>query len=104
MRQLMAVIRASQAIVSGSTGRAHLAVGLGMPPDSLLDPRRSRSPVRWKPLGRGVVLKPDMPTCEKCVYEACPYWDCLDRITVEQVTARVREVVGHAECITVLHV
>ncbi len=104
MRQLMAVIRASQAIVSGSTGRAHLAVGLGMPTDSLLDPRRSRSPVRWKPLGRGVVLKPDMPTCEKCVYEACPYWDCLDRIGVEQVLERVQEVLQRGTGMTVLHV
>ena len=31
----------------------------------------------------GVVLRPDVPTCEKCIYEACPYWDCLDRLTVD---------------------
>ena len=36
---------------------------------------------------------PDVPTCEKCIYEACPYWDCLDRITVESVVARVRALV-----------
>ena len=91
-------------MVLGATGPAHLAAALGVATVSLFDPRRSNLPIRWGPLGRGIVLRPDVPTCEKCIYEACPYWDCLDRITVEQVTARVREVVGHAECITVLHV
>lgn len=104
VRELMAVIGASQVVVSGATGPAHLAAALGVATVSLFDPRRNNLPIRWGPLGRGIVLRPDVPTCEKCIYEACPYWDCLDRITVEQVTARVREVVGHAECMTVLHV
>jgi hypothetical protein len=30
------------------------------------------------------------------VYEACPYWDCLDRITVEAVAARVTHVLARA--------
>ncbi len=92
LRELMAVIGASHIVVSGSTGPAHLAAALGVRTVSLFDPRRNQSPTRWKPLGKGIVLLPEVPTCEKCIHEACPYWDCLDRITVEEVLNRVRQV------------
>ena len=42
------------------------------------------------------MLRPDVPTCEKCIYEACPYWDCLDRITVEAVDERITRVLARA--------
>lgn len=92
LRELMAVIGASDIVVSGSTGPAHLAAALGVGTVSLFDPRRNQSSTRWKPLGRGFVLLPEVPTCEKCIYEACPYWDCLDRISVDEVMFRVRKV------------
>lgn len=104
LREFMAVIAASRAVVSGSTGAAHLAAALGVPTVSLYDPQRKTSPVRWGPLGQGLVLVPDVPTCERCIFEACPYWDCLDRITVEEVAGRVREVISRAEPIRVRHV
>lgn len=103
VRQLMAVIGASDAVVSGSTGPAHLAAALGVSTVSLFDPRRNQLPTRWRPLGRGVVLRPDVPTCPKCIYEACPYWDCLDRISVEEVAAQVRQAAGAKE-LAVVHV
>lgn len=104
LRQLMAIIGESQALVSGSTGPAHIAAGLGVPTVSLFDPRRNQSPTRWQPLGQGMVLRPDVPTCEQCLYEACPYWDCLDRIAVEQVSGRIRQVVAKPEAMAVAHV
>lgn len=96
LRQLMAVIAESHAVVSLATGPMHLAAALGIPTVSIFDPRRNNAPIRWQPLGAGVVLRPDVPTCEKCVYEACPYWDCLDRITVATVAERVTEVLARA--------
>lgn len=96
LRQLMAVMAESHAVVSMSTGPMHIAAALGIPTVSIFDPRRNQSPTRWQPLGTGVVLRPEVPTCEKCVYEACPYWDCLDRITVEAVAARVTHVLARA--------
>jgi len=96
LRQLMAVIAESHAVVSASTGVMHIAAALGVPTVSIFDPRRNQSPTRWQPLGTGVVLRPDVPTCEKCIYEACPYWDCLDRITVETVAERVTQVLARA--------
>jgi len=104
VRELMGVIGASHAIVSGATGPAHLAAALGVPTVSLFDPRRNNLPTRWRPLGNGVVLRPDVPTCEKCVYEACPYWDCLDRIDPDIVLQHLRDIVTRQEPLRVLHV
>jgi ADP-heptose:LPS heptosyltransferase len=104
LRQLMAVIAESHAVVSLATGPMHLAAALGVPTVSIFDPRRNNSPTRWQPLGTGVVLKPEVPTCEKCIYEACPYWDCLDRITVETVEEQVTQALARALPIQVVHV
>ena len=104
IRQLMAVITESHAVVSLATGPMHLAAALGIPTVSIFDPRRNNSPTRWQPLGTGVVLKPEVPTCEKCIYEACPYWDCLDRITVETVEQQVTQALARALPIQVVHV
>jgi len=96
IRELMAVIGSSQIVVSGATGPAHIAAALDVPTVSIFDPRRNNTTVRWRPLGKGVLLRPDVPTCEKCIYEACPYWDCLDQITVEEVRTCIDEVVGRS--------
>jgi heptosyltransferase-2 len=104
VRELMAVIAASHAVVSGATGPAHIAAACGVPNVSLFDPRRNNLPTRWQPLGKGLVLRPDVPTCEKCIYEACPYWDCLDRLTVETVAQHVTQVAGDPSPLRVLHV
>ena len=104
LRELMAVIAESHVVVSGATGPAHIAAACGVPNVSLFDPRRNNLPTRWKPLGKGVVLRPEVPTCEKCIYEACPYWDCLDRLTVEAVAQHVSRVIGSPAPLTVVHV
>ena len=96
LRQLMAVIAESHVVVSLATGPMHLAAALEIPTVSIFDPRRNNSHTRWQPLGTGVVLRPEVPTCEKCVYEACPYWDCLDRVTVATVAERVVQVLARA--------
>jgi ADP-heptose:LPS heptosyltransferase len=104
LRELMAIIGESQAVVSGATGPAHIAAACGVPNVSLFDPRRNNLPTRWQPLGLGVVLRPDVPTCEKCIYEACPYWDCLDRLTVDAVAEHVRRVIASPGPLAVVHV
>ena len=96
LRQLVAVISQCDLEISGSTGPMHVAAALGVSTVSLFDPQRGSSPVRWGPVGdRGVVLKPEVPICEKCIYEKCPYWDCMDRISVETVAQKVNEVLSH---------
>lgn len=104
VRELMAVIANSQVVVSGATGPAHLAAALGTAAVSLFDPRKNNLPVRWQPLGVGLLLRPDVPTCEKCIGEVCPYWDCLDRLTVDRVAAAVGYVVKTPAALTVLQI
>lgn len=104
IRELLAVIANAHVVVSGATGPAHMAAALGISTVSLFDPRRNNSPVRWKPLGKGVLLRPDVPTCDKCLGERCPYWDCLDRLTVEEVAKRIEWTSGHASELTVVHI
>jgi ADP-heptose:LPS heptosyltransferase len=104
LRQLMAVIAECEAVVSMSTGPMHIAAALGVPTISIFDPRRNQSPTRWQPLGAGALLRPKVPTCEKCIYEACPYWDCLDRITVETTAERVSKVLARAMPVEVVDV
>ena len=104
LRQLMAVIAESHVVVSLATGPMHLAAALDVPTVSIFDPRRNNSPTRWQPLGAGVILKPEVPTCEKCIYDACPYWDCLDRISVETVEERITQSLARALPVQVVHV
>ena len=104
LRQLMAVIANAHVVVSGATGPAHMAAALGIPTVSLFDPRRNNLPVRWKPLGTGVVLRPDVPTCDKCIGDACAYWDCLDHFTVDNVAAAIRQVLDTPSALVIHHV
>ena len=103
VRQLMGAIGACDVLISASTGPAHIAAALGVRTVTLFDPRRNMSAVRWRPLGENVALRPEVPTCERCIYEACPYWDCLDRITVGEVQARVRQLLGQVGIPMVTH-
>jgi heptosyltransferase-2 len=103
LRQLMGVVASVRAVVSGSTGPAHLAAALGVPTVSLFDPRRLSAPIRWRPLGNGVVLQPAVPACPKCVFEACPYWDCLDRITADHIVEQLQRVLNNPPPLSVLH-
>lgn len=103
IRELMAVIANAHVVVSGATGPAHIAAALKIPTVSLFDPRRNNLPVRWKPLGTGILLRPDVPTCDKCLGEICPYWDCLDRITIDKVVAAVACATESSTGLTILH-
>jgi ADP-heptose:LPS heptosyltransferase len=103
IRELIAVIANAHVVVSGATGPAHIAAALNVPTVSLFDPRRNNLPVRWKPLGTGILLRPDVPTCEKCLGETCPYWDCLDRFTIDKVVAAVGQAT-ETSGLTILHI
>ena len=104
VRELMAIIGTSHVVVSAATGPAHIAAALDVSTVSIYDPRRNNSPIRWKPLSKGLVVLPDVPTCEKCIGEACRYWDCLERITVEEVTKLVDQAVKEPKISKVIYI
>ena len=103
VRELMGVIANAHVVVSGATGPAHLAAALGTAVVSLFDPRRNNVSTRWRPLGKGLLLRPDVPTCDRCIEDLCPYWDCLDRMTVDRVSAAVEYVAKAPAALRVLH-
>jgi len=104
LRELMGVIANAQVVVSGATGPAHLSAALGTAVVSLFDPRKNNLPTRWRPLGKGFLLRPNVPTCGKCLGDGCPYWDCMDRMTVEHVTASVEHAANTPPVLSVLHI
>ena len=104
IRQLMAVIKESDIVISLSTGPMHIAAAFDIPTVSIFDPRRSSSPTRWKPLGSGIILRPDVPTCEKCIYDKCPHWGCMDRITHEIVVEYINQVLSYSQPVEVINI
>jgi heptosyltransferase-2 len=104
VRELVALIGAAHVVVSGATGPAHLAAAFSVPTVSLFDPRRNNLPTRWKPLGRGVLLRPDVPTCETCLGESCLYWDCMDRLRVFDLSKHVGQLIQSTVPLSILHI
>jgi heptosyltransferase-2 len=60
VREFMAVVAASQVLVLRATGPAHMAAGLELPTVSIYDLRRNNAPLQWRPLGKGLLLRPDV--------------------------------------------
>jgi lipopolysaccharide heptosyltransferase II len=86
--QLMALFSFYHLFIGPSTGPMHLAAGLGIPVIALFSPIPSQSPDKWGPSGKGhVVLKPEGITCclRRCKKERCNKYNCMDKITPEQV-------------------
>ena len=56
LRRLLARLSACDAVLSPSTGPAHLAAALGIPTLCLMGRRASHGPDRWRPLGAKVAV------------------------------------------------
>lgn len=85
---LPAVLAECDALVSGDTGVAHLAVALGTPVVTLFGPT---DPQLTAPRGPGVVLRHPVP-CAPCFYRQCPIeHPCLRGITAADVWAAIAE-------------
>jgi heptosyltransferase-3 len=91
--ELAALLERAQFLVSGSTGPMHIASAVGTPVIGLFCPIEGCTPRRWGPLGKGdVVLMPPVPPCRRCIGHSCPYYDCMDQISVEDVIQAGREI------------
>lgn len=93
LRQLIAIVSHSDLVVSGATGPMHIAASLGISTLSFFDPRRGSSHVRWGPLGgKGFIFKPDVSTCEKWHCQRCPHYNCMNRISLEDVFSKIVQI------------
>lgn len=92
IKELAAFIQKLDLFVAPSTGPLHIAGAVGTPAVGIYCPIRVCLPRRWGPIGTGdTALCPAVPVCETCVNERCPYWDCMDRLTTDDVAAAVKE-------------
>ncbi|MBM3265198.1 MAG: lipopolysaccharide heptosyltransferase II [candidate division Zixibacteria bacterium] len=95
LKELAALLSVCRLCVTNSTGPLHIAAGIGTPTVALFCPVGPCSPTRWGPFGSGHrVLKPDVPTCSGCIGEKCPYFDCMNRISVETVFHATQEILA----------
>ncbi len=90
LKELAAVIKRFNVLVGPSTGPIHIATAVGTPVVSIYCPIFVCQPKRWGPIGKNdIAIVPDVPFCERCVFEDCEYYDCMDRISVDRVFEEV---------------
>lgn len=93
IKEFGALLVKSRLCVTNSTGPLHMAAAVKTPTVALFCPITPCSPTRWGPYGDGhVVLQPDVPACPKCIETACPYFDCMERISVDSVFQAAQEI------------
>ncbi len=98
LRQLAAVLKRCDAMVSNSTGPMHLASAVGTPTVAIFCPIFTAGPIRWGPYGDGhEVILPPVPVCFKCRPNSCPHYDCMEKIKAEQIVSRVGTVLKRRE-------
>lgn len=91
LRQYMSVLSQASLFVGPSTGTTHIAAVLGVPVVGLYSPIKIQSALRWGPLSKNPektrILVPDVICGEvkKCAEKACPYFECMRKIEVEDV-------------------
>jgi ADP-heptose:LPS heptosyltransferase len=85
-----ALLEQASLFVSAATGPMHVAAALGRPTLSFFPPVLPMSPLRWASRGgpRAVLTPPGLGiSCARCRGAACPFFDCMDLITVEGALA-----------------
>lgn len=97
LKDLIAVISESKLFVGPSTGPMHIAVATGVPVASIFSPVKVQSARRWGPYSynRSVVIAPSNIECPgklKCLGSKCEYYDCMDRISVDEVFEKAKKV------------
>ncbi len=90
LRELAAVLKSCDVMISNSTGPMHLAAALGTPTVAIFCPIFSTGPIRWGPYGEGhQVILPPVPICFKCKPRGCPHYYCMEKIKAEGIVAKV---------------
>jgi len=90
---LAALLQAVDLVVSNSTGPLHLADALGTHVVGLYSPFECALPDRWGPCHqRENVLVPAMPRCDRCKGTSCKDYNCMERISPEEVFQKILEI------------
>lgn len=89
LRNYMGLLTKCDLFLGPSTGTTHIANVLGVKTIALYSPIKVQSATRWKPFNQDKlkVLVPDVVCGEQfeCAKEACPYYECMAKIEVDDV-------------------
>jgi heptosyltransferase-2 len=96
LKELSALIKLASVFVSNSTGPIHIASAVGTPVVGFYPPIKVMSPRRWGPYTENkTIFVPNVPfECKKCIGERCKFFDCMDRINIDDVLRAIKEKVG----------
>lgn len=90
--EMAAFLSRAELLIANSTGPLHIATAVKTKVIGLYCPMIPCHPKRWGPYGPGhAALTPPAELCRKCIGKKCPEYDCMDKITVDEVYARVEE-------------
>jgi lipopolysaccharide heptosyltransferase II len=89
LKELAAVLTRAAVLVCTDTGPMHIASAMGCPVVALFGPT---APWRTGPYGAGHRVIRSASFCSPCYKKSCQENHCMREITVDQVTAAVREV------------
>lgn len=86
LKELAALLKRADLMVANSTGPLHIGAAIGTPVIGLFPPFTAASVRRWGPFGQlEDSLTPEGPECRRCTGKKCSAWNCMERISVEDV-------------------
>lgn len=97
IRETIELLRSASIAVSNDSGPMHLAAAVGVPVVGIFGPT---NPAKWRPWGERTRVVTAVDGCPRqpCYYLSsmpqCDAADCIGRISVEQVSAAVDELLG----------
>jgi lipopolysaccharide heptosyltransferase I len=95
LKELVALISGSRAVVSNDSGPMHIAAALEMPTIALFGPTDpgKTGPYGWQSNKKLKVIRADIP-CSPCRTKECADLICMNSIQVESVLAELEEYVN----------
>ncbi len=95
LRQLAAILKKSDVLISNSTGPMHLAAAVGTPTVAIFCPVFAAGPIRWGPYGEDhEVVLPPVPVCSECEPRKCPHYDCMEKIKADYIVSKALSVLN----------
>lgn len=94
-QQLLTILSEARAVIGPSTGVMHLAAATGVPCLTLFSPIKVQSSTRWAPRSpKSKTISPEVacPAHFACLGEKCPYFYCMDKISVKQVYEEIQKI------------
>lgn len=88
LADLVALISLAKVLVTNNTGPLHVAAAVNTKVVGLYCPTCAIK--RWGPYGpRHEAIVPPVESCKECKGKNCPEYDCMEKITMEEVLAKV---------------